>query len=260
MLEMANIKKNPKQVFDGVSFASFLKGENKLDRDPIFCHYPHYIPQTQNLPFTYVRKGEWKLIRFYGEGPDRSNAFELYNLKDDIGERNNLAEKYPEKVKELDSLIDKFILETGTLIPKKNPVYLPPIKGWQASKDVTLTEKRQSLVLKSTGSNSYIYTNDLPLIGNEMSLRFRMRSKLKGKLAFYYKDYKIEKFSNETMQQIDIANDGKWHVYTFDFIPYELLTGIRLNLRQGQGEVEFQWLQLSRKYGEILKKWTFNKE
>ena len=259
MLEMAGIKKNPEQVFDGVSFVPVLKGRNTLNREAIFCHYPHYIPATQNLPSTYVRKGDWKLIRFYGEGPDRSNAYELYNLKNDIGERNNLAEKYPEKVKELDSLIDKFILETGTLIPKKNPAYQPPITGWQASESAILTEKGQTLFLKSSGSAPYIYTTDLPSVGYEMSIKFRMRSKLKGKLAFNYTDSKIKEFSSEKMQQIDIIQDDKWHLYAFDFIPNEVLTALRIYPGQGEGEVQFQSIELSRKYGETLKKWTFKK-
>lgn len=56
-----------------------------------------------------IRKGDWKLVKT-SEGPlhaadpafynDLSSA-ELYNLRNDIGEKKNLAAAHPEKVKEL---------------------------------------------------------------------------------------------------------------------------------------------------------------
>ena len=52
-----------------------------------------------------VRQGNWKAIRFYkGTIPERT---ELYNLKEDISEQNNLAASYPEKVQALENLMDK---------------------------------------------------------------------------------------------------------------------------------------------------------
>lgn len=52
-----------------------------------------------------VRQGEWKAIRFYkGAAPDRT---ELYNLKSDIGEQNNLADREPQKVALLEALMNK---------------------------------------------------------------------------------------------------------------------------------------------------------
>lgn len=52
-----------------------------------------------------VRQGDWKAIRFYKEGqPDRT---ELYNLKEDIGEKNNLAAANPQKVAAMEALMDR---------------------------------------------------------------------------------------------------------------------------------------------------------
>ena len=69
-------------------------------RDRVFCHFPHGTPnQAQSipgmLPGTYVRKGDWKLLRFYADNEDGSDRFELYNLKDDVGETKNLAATQP---------------------------------------------------------------------------------------------------------------------------------------------------------------------
>jgi len=51
-----------------------------------------------------IRMGDWKLIRFAGGGGKKAKGgprFELYNLADDIGEKNDLAESKPEKVAEM---------------------------------------------------------------------------------------------------------------------------------------------------------------
>ena len=110
------------------------------------------------LPATWVRRGDWKLIRFFCDSPDQSDRFELYNLKDDIGETKNLAADKPELVKELDSLIDGFHKNTGALIPAKNPAFdpkaeMPPVgkrpakrspKAKHKSPDVRIELERES--------------------------------------------------------------------------------------------------------------------
>jgi arylsulfatase A-like enzyme len=73
-------------------------------RDRVFCHFPHGSERQAAsipgfLPGTYVRKGDWKLIRFFADNDDGSDRFELYNLKDDIGETKNLAAQLPDRVK-----------------------------------------------------------------------------------------------------------------------------------------------------------------
>ena len=75
----------------------------------IFCHFPHGSAEAGRnipgfLPGTYVRKGDWKLIRFFADNDDGSDRFELYNLQDDVGETKNLAAEKPELVRELNEL------------------------------------------------------------------------------------------------------------------------------------------------------------
>jgi arylsulfatase A-like enzyme len=71
----------------------------------------------------WVRRGDWKLIRFFCDGPEQADRFELYNLKEDLGETKNLATEHPEKVKELDALISEHLKEINAVIPVKNPAY-----------------------------------------------------------------------------------------------------------------------------------------
>ncbi|MBM3787963.1 MAG: N-acetylgalactosamine 6-sulfate sulfatase, partial [Acidobacteria bacterium] len=116
-----------KPGFDGIDITPALRG-GRLKRDTLYCHFPHYTPLTGNTPGTWVRKGDWKLIRFYCENDDQSDKLELYNLKDDIGETVNLAARNPSKVRELNRLIDKFLVETKAAVPKRNPAYRAPVK------------------------------------------------------------------------------------------------------------------------------------
>jgi arylsulfatase A-like enzyme len=43
-----------------------------------------------------LRRGDWKILR-----DDLNAGWELYNLKDDPYEENNLADKMPDKTKQL---------------------------------------------------------------------------------------------------------------------------------------------------------------
>ncbi len=113
--------------FDGKSFAPALRGEAH-DRGPTFCHFPHSTPASGGLASTWVRVGDWKLIRFYCLNDDLSDRLELYNLKDDLSETNNLAAQMPAKVKELNLLIDGFLKDTEAVVPLKNPAYDPQAK------------------------------------------------------------------------------------------------------------------------------------
>jgi arylsulfatase A-like enzyme len=127
LLEITGLKPNPDQVLDGSSFVPLLVGNRPASREAIFCHFPHYSRVGNHAPATSVRKGDWKLIRFYGEGPTTSqNAFELYNLREDMGESRNLSRDHPEKVREMDAMIDEFLKDSGALVPIPNPVYQEP--------------------------------------------------------------------------------------------------------------------------------------
>jgi len=119
--------------FDGVSFAGVLEGKSS-SRDEVFSHSPHErasrsyermaVP-TPAAAASSLRMGAWKLVRLYGDGPDRANRDELYNLKDDPGETRDLAAARPEKVRELSARLDHYLQDTAAVIPRKNPSYDP---------------------------------------------------------------------------------------------------------------------------------------
>jgi len=111
MLEMAHLPMRPQQHRDGVSLVPVLKQAHPLKRDAIYFHYPHYSNQG-GKPAGAVRAGDYKLLEFYED-----NHFELYNLADDIGEKNNLAEKKTQKVAQLRDMLYKWRKSVDARMP-----------------------------------------------------------------------------------------------------------------------------------------------
>jgi hypothetical protein len=70
-----------------------------------------------------VRAGDWKLIRWFETSPQFPSKHELYNLRDDLGEANNLAPTQAQRVQALDRLIDDFLENTGATHPRPNPAF-----------------------------------------------------------------------------------------------------------------------------------------
>ena len=121
LLQAAGLKLRPKQHKDGVSLVPVLKQEvEKLDRDTIYWHFPHFRGNAPKMPAGAVRSGDFKLIEDYETG-----SLELYNLKTDIAEKNNLAEQMPEKAYELQKMLADWRVQTGALMPQPNPTYKP---------------------------------------------------------------------------------------------------------------------------------------
>ena len=92
MLEMAALPAKPEQHQDGVSLVPLLKQNGVIKREAIYWHYPHYSNQG-GFPGAAVRRGDYKLLERFEDG-----RVHLYNLKEDIGEQNDLAAMMPERV------------------------------------------------------------------------------------------------------------------------------------------------------------------
>lgn len=194
LLAMCGLKPQADVKLDGFDQSGTLQGQPS-PRDRVFCHFPHGTPnQAVNipgmLPGTWVRKGDWKLIRWYADNEDGSDRLDLFDLKSDPGESKNLATSKPELVKELNALIDGFLKDTEAVVPVRNPDYgklaaapkgkskanddeFPGLQGWKARscsyavKDgiVTLTAKTAEPYLGVTAG-----------VSGPMTVKLRMRS------------------------------------------------------------------------------------
>lgn len=104
---------------DGENLVPVLKENKEIQREELFWHYPHYHGSAWK-PGSALRKGDWKFVIHY-----ENNKMELFNLADDLAESNDLAEKYPEKVKEMKAILDAKLKDSNAKFPTKNPDYDP---------------------------------------------------------------------------------------------------------------------------------------
>ncbi|WP_051605745.1 sulfatase [Polaribacter sp. Hel_I_88] len=120
LLNLAGLEFPENHPLDGIDIIETLKG-NDIKRDGIFTYFPHQPGVPDWLPTSIsVHADDWKLIRLFHQGKDFKHDYLLYNLKWDISEHNNLAKTYPEKVAELDNLIQKHIEDTKAIVPIPN--------------------------------------------------------------------------------------------------------------------------------------------
>jgi arylsulfatase A-like enzyme len=115
---LAKVKLPANHMFDGENIMPLFTGEQATKRSNIYWHFPAYLDRPINRgrdsvfssrPVTVMRKGDYKIMLFHEEwlldgGYEKratNNAIELYNLKTDQGERNNIASANPVKRDEL---------------------------------------------------------------------------------------------------------------------------------------------------------------
>lgn len=102
-------------AIDGMSLKPIIEGVKEVKERPLFWYYPHYSNQGGN-PSSAIRLGDFKLIHDL-----ELDTFELYNLKSDIGETNNIATSLPEKVKELKEMLNNWITKNYNKKLEPNP-------------------------------------------------------------------------------------------------------------------------------------------
>lgn len=121
----------PDQILDGESLVPVLTGAAPDPNRALFWHFPAYLQsysQTaaeqrdvlfRSRPVSVVRQGDWKLHHFYED-----DAYELYNLREDIGETTNLFAEMPEKAGHLQKVLKDWIVETRADVPRlPNPEF-----------------------------------------------------------------------------------------------------------------------------------------
>ncbi|RUA08111.1 MAG: sulfatase [Flavobacteriia bacterium] len=115
ILKMAGIKKvKTVQKIDGISFIPILKGKKTDPERALFWHFPNkWGPTGPGIgASSTVRKGDWKLIYYHND-----ESFELFNIKNDIGEHQNLAKSNPKKLKELAKILSEYLVKVNAQMP-----------------------------------------------------------------------------------------------------------------------------------------------
>ena len=100
---------------DGVDLKALLQNpDTKINRDALYFHYPHYYATT--TPVSAIRSGDWKLLEYLEDG-----RRELYNLRDDLSEKTDLAAQMPDKAASLLKQLHQWRTEVNAAMPTPNP-------------------------------------------------------------------------------------------------------------------------------------------
>ncbi|MEQ8338664.1 MAG: sulfatase-like hydrolase/transferase, partial [Cyclobacteriaceae bacterium] len=84
---------------DGIDFTPALEDPANIPERDLVWHYPHYHGSGWT-PGSAIRSGKWKLIEFYETG-----KVELYDLREDMAEANELSDLLPKKTEMLKELL-----------------------------------------------------------------------------------------------------------------------------------------------------------
>ena len=112
IIDLAGSKIIKLKEIDGGSFASILLNKNNenLNRpvDGIFFHVPYKNGIALNRPHSAIRKDDYKLIKFQDD-----KSLLLFDLVNDKMELFNLANQKSEKLKELEELLDNYLIDVS---------------------------------------------------------------------------------------------------------------------------------------------------
>lgn len=119
ILEMAGVEQyETVQTVDGRSFVGLLNGEAAGEVRNLVWHFPNVwgeggLNKQKGYGSTSsIRSGDYKLVYWYADGTK-----ELYNLREDIGETNDIAAENPETVSELSKALGEYLRAVGALRP-----------------------------------------------------------------------------------------------------------------------------------------------
>jgi arylsulfatase A-like enzyme len=117
LLDVAGVELPSDRDIDGLSLVPHLTsgGQTEIDREELIWHFPHY--RHAPGPYSILRQGDWKLIRF-DEGIQ-----ELYNLQEDLSETNNVAASESDRVQQMSNRLTEILQSMNANIPRPNPDY-----------------------------------------------------------------------------------------------------------------------------------------
>ncbi len=134
-LAAAGIEPQADWKLEGVNLLPYIKGDKtEPPHDALYWRFGQQIA---------IRKGDWKLVKAPGGGVEggrggaaSTQGAQLYNLASDIGEKTNLADREPDKVKELAAAWDAWNKDN---IPAKWGPGTPARRANAAAKAVAAT-------------------------------------------------------------------------------------------------------------------------
>ena len=117
---------------DGLSITPLLRG-GALPSRALYWYMPFYDVRWLATPSAVIREGDYKLIEYFGDFIDEDRGaeyrigprLELYNLRDDVGEKVNLAARMTGRATAMQKELHAWIRSCGSAIPGPNPNFDP---------------------------------------------------------------------------------------------------------------------------------------
>ncbi|MEZ6096802.1 MAG: sulfatase [Pirellulaceae bacterium] len=143
LLDVAGVLDSTALTLDGESILPLLQQSGKLKRKSIFWHFPGYLdmavirgrdPEFRTRPVSVINRDHWKLLLYHEEWNldggrekmDINNSVELYDLRNDMGEHNNVALTNKQVRDELvDELLDWMKQTNAQMARDENPDFDP---------------------------------------------------------------------------------------------------------------------------------------
>jgi hypothetical protein len=262
------------QRFDGSSILPALKGD-PLSGKAVFQYFPHAPGVPDWLPpAVSVHRDDWKLIRIFHGGENGAHRHLLFNLREDLSERNNLAAQKPEIVAELDVLIEKFLAGTKAVVPAPNPAfdrskYRPELEGKQQPKSKPNAKAKASAKDASDPALQGWKARDciakvqngilrLTNLGDAAFLGFAagkhsgpttVKARLSAKAGASHVDWLPQGVEGKARRAGFTLKGGDWEEITVELPADGPLGIVRLYLPMQEQPVEIDWIEISSKNG-----------
>ncbi|MDE0283638.1 MAG: arylsulfatase, partial [Gammaproteobacteria bacterium] len=115
LLQLADVT-HPAPEFDGRRVHSMI-GESfyphLIGRQPV-VHGPEHVFGLELFNRRMIRQGDWKLL--WNNKPWGKESWELYNLEEDPGEQNDLAQARPGKLQDMLALWQQYVGDNDILV------------------------------------------------------------------------------------------------------------------------------------------------
>jgi arylsulfatase A-like enzyme len=272
LLEGLALKPAEGQHFDGSSILPALKGDS-LAGKATFQFFPHNPGVPDWLPpAVSVHRDDWKLIRIFHGGENGAHRHLLFNLRDDLGEKNNLAAQEPALVAELDVMIKKFLTDTKAVVPVPNPAFdpskyrpelegkqqpkgkakapakgkddaIPALQGWKA-RDCQASVKDGILRLKSIGTECF-----LGFSASKHSGPTTAKFRIKAQAGSSHFDWLPGGVGGKPKRSDFTLKGGDWEEITVELTAEGPLGIVRLYLPMQAQNVEIDWIELTSQNG-----------
>ena len=284
LLEMTGVPSQQDQEFDGLSLVPALRGE-KLKREAIFTYFPHDPPVPDWMPpAVSVHHGDWKLIRIFHGGDNGEHRWKLFHLKDDIGEKKDVSGEHPQRVRELDRLIEGYLRAAKAVRPAPNPAFDPamyrpeqegqparrkggsqsktsakPVAGWRPGSQCRLKLDNGVLVIQSTGGDPHLsYSLSKPAPAGPLEVKLTMSSTVGGRAQLFWRESGVQPaFFRDRSVTFATQADGKPHEYRIRFETQRAVTAIRLDPAVKRGEMRVSAMRLLDAEQRELHRWRW---